>query len=159
MNGFLTGLEQATPTLRRYALAMLADRRDADAVVRTCLASAIGRPHESGEAARLRVWLFAMMYRELTARSRPRGQGRFSSSSGNKVSSAASTALSRAFDGLPLEQRSAMFLISVEDFSYAAVAEVMGMPISSIVNLLKGGREQLRQSVAAAAHGASPSEP
>ena len=78
------------------------------------------------------------------------------SSSGNNVGSAASTALSRAFSGLPLEQRSAMFLISVEDLSYAAAAEVMGMPTMAIVSLLKGGREQLRQAVGAS--GAPPTK-
>jgi RNA polymerase sigma-70 factor, ECF subfamily len=154
MNGFLTSLEQAVPALRRYAMAMLSDQRGADDAVRTCLARALDRPHESGEAARLRVWLLAMMYRELTARSRPRRRGLSSSSVGNIVSAVASTELSRAFGGLALEQRSAVFLISVEDLSYAAAGEVMGMPAKTVVNLLKGGREQLRQAVGAGVSGA-----
>jgi len=158
MNGFLTSLEQAVPALRRYALAMLSDQRGADDVVQTCLARALDRPLERSEAARLRVWLLAVMYRELLARSRPRRRGRFSSPIGNIVSAAASTELSRAFGGLPLEQRSAVFLISVEDLSYAAAAEVMGTSTMTIVNLLKGGREQLRQAVGAGASGVPPTE-
>ncbi len=156
MSGFLTSLEEAVPALRRYAVAMLSDQRDADHAVRACLARAIGRLHESGRADRLRVWLFAMLYRELAGRSRPRRHRLPSSSSGNNVSSAASTDLSRAFSGLSLEQRSAMFLISVEDLSYAAAAEVMGMPTMTVVSLLKGGREQLRQSAGAGAFGPPP---
>ena len=53
--------------MRRYALAMLPGGRDADDIVRRCLAKAIGRLHEAGDAAGMRVWLFAMMYRELPA--------------------------------------------------------------------------------------------
>jgi RNA polymerase sigma-70 factor (ECF subfamily) len=156
MNGFLASLEQAIPALRRYALAMLSDQRNADNVVRTCLARALNRPRDSGEAAGLRIWLLAMMYRELMAQSRSYRRGLFSSSIGNIVSARASTELSRAFSGLPLEQRSAMFLISVEDLSYAAAAEVMGMPAVTVVNLLKRGREQLRQAVGAGVSGSPP---
>jgi RNA polymerase sigma-70 factor (ECF subfamily) len=156
MNGFFTGLEETVPALRRYAMAMLSDQRDADDMVRTCLARAIGRRHESDEPGRLRLWLFSMMYREFTVRSRPRRWGQFSSSPGNNVSAAASTGLSRAFSGLRLEQRSAMFLISVENLSYAAAAEVMAMPTATIVELLKVGREELRQAVEAGASGLPP---
>ena len=151
MNGYLTSLEEAVPALRRYALAMLPSGRDADDIVRRCLAKAIGRLHEAGDAAGMRVWLFAMMYRELARRGRQRRWGRLLSSFGNNVSAMASTELARAFGGLPLEQRSAMFLISVEDFSYAAAAEVMGMPTMTLVDLLKAGREQLRRSTGAGA--------
>ena len=42
-------------------MAMLSDQRGADDAVRTCLARALDRPHKSGEAARLRVWLLAMI--------------------------------------------------------------------------------------------------
>jgi DNA-directed RNA polymerase specialized sigma24 family protein len=153
MNGFLTSLEEALPGLRRYALAMLSDQRDADNIVRTCLARALGRLSESGEAARLRIWLFAIMYRELATRSPPRRRRRLSSPHGNNVNPEASTELARAFSGLRLEQRSAMFLISVENLSYAAAAEVMAMPTAAIVELLKVGREELRQAVEAGASG------
>jgi DNA-directed RNA polymerase specialized sigma24 family protein len=156
MNGYLASLEEAVPGLRRYALAMLPGHREADDMVRRCLAKAIGRLHESGDAAGLRVWLFAMIYRELAHRWRQPRRGRLSSSFGNNVSSIASTELARAFGGLPLEQRSAMFLISVEDFSYAAAAEVMGLPTMTLVDLLKAGREQLRESTGAGASGPPP---
>lgn len=157
MNGFLASLEQAVPALRRYALAMLSDPRDADDAVRVCLARALDRPHESDEVARLRIRLLGVVYRELIARSRTR-RGILSSSIGNIVTGVASTELSRAFSGLPLEQRSAMFLISVEDLTYAAAAEVMGMPAVTLINVLKGAREQLRQAVGAGASGVPPAE-
>ena len=156
MNGFFTSLEEAVPDLRRYAMAMLSDQRDADHIVRTCLAGAISRLHEMGEVAKLRLWLFSMVYREFTVGSRPPRWGRFSSSHGNNVSAAASTGLTRAFSGLRLEQRSAVFLISVENLSYAAAAEVMAMPTAAIVELLKVGREELRQAVEAGASGLPP---
>jgi len=137
---------------------MLLDQRKADDAVRTCLAKALDRPLDPSDPARLRVWLLAVMYRELSSRSRPRRRGIFSSSIGNIVSAVASTELSRALGGLPLEQRSAVFLISVEDLSYAAAAEVMGTSTMTIVNLLKGGREQLRQAVGGGASGVPPTE-
>lgn len=45
---------------------------------------------------------------------------------------------------LPEEQRSVLLLISVEDLSYAQVAEVLAIPIGTVTSRLSRGRERLR---------------
>jgi RNA polymerase sigma-70 factor (ECF subfamily) len=53
--------------------------------------------------------------------------------------------LVRAFAELPEEQRSVLFLVSVEDLSYAETARVLGVPIGTVMSRLSRGRERLRQ--------------
>jgi DNA-directed RNA polymerase specialized sigma24 family protein len=155
MTGLFGSLEAMVPALRRYAAAMLADQGKADEVVQACVADAIGRLRTPLDGAELRVRLFGAVYRQLTARSRfqrPHGPSRWARTPDSPLTS---TELTGALSRLPLEQRSVIFLISVEDLSYAAVAEVMTMPIAAIMSLLGRAREQLRQSVGSGAF-ASP---
>jgi RNA polymerase sigma-70 factor (ECF subfamily) len=104
----------------------------------------------------LRARLFAGVYRQLITRlrhRRPRGSPSSARPGGDPTTS---TALTGALGQLPLEQRSVIFLISVEDLSYAAVAEVMGMPIAAVMSLLAAGRERLRQSMGGSGTSGSP---
>jgi RNA polymerase sigma-70 factor, ECF subfamily len=144
MIGLFGDIEAMVPALRRYAMAMLSDQGAADDAVQACLADAIGRPQTSRDETELRVRLLGAVYRRLAVQQRPwRG---ISSSPRTHSSRLAWTDLTRAFAKLTMEQRSVMFLVSVEDLPYAGVAEVMGMPVAKIMSLLAGGREQLRQS-------------
>lgn len=150
MTGLFGNLEAMVPALRRYAVAMLPEQGEADEVVLACLAEAIGRLRSPLDDAELRVRLFGAVYRRLTSRSRfrrPRGASPSTRAAGSPVTP---TELTRALGRLSLEQRSVIFLISVEDLPYAAVAEVMSMSVTAIMSLLAGGREQLRQSVGSA---------
>ena len=147
MTGLFGSLESMVPALRRYAGAMLLDQGEADQVVRACVTDAIGRLRAPVDDAALRIRLFAAVYGRLAARPRFRSRRGLSPSAQRADALIASTELTRALGRLPLEQRSVIFLLSVEDLSYAAVTEVMGMPITAIMSLLTSGREQLRQSV------------
>ena len=53
--------------------------------------------------------------------------------------------LLRALDELPEEQRSVLLLVSVEDLSYAEVAQVLGIPIGTVMSRLSRGRDRLQQ--------------
>jgi RNA polymerase sigma-70 factor (ECF subfamily) len=53
--------------------------------------------------------------------------------------------LLRGFAELPEEQRSALLLIAVEDFSYRETARVLGLPIGTVMSRVSRGRERLRQ--------------
>jgi RNA polymerase sigma-70 factor (ECF subfamily) len=53
----------------------------------------------------------------------------------------------RAFYAQPLVERQVLILTSVEDMSYAEVAEVLGIPVSSVMSYLTLGRERLRQEL------------
>jgi RNA polymerase sigma-70 factor (ECF subfamily) len=53
--------------------------------------------------------------------------------------------LLRGLDQLPVEQRTVILLVSVEDLSYAEAANVLGIPIGTVMSRLARGRERLRQ--------------
>ena len=53
--------------------------------------------------------------------------------------------LLRALKCLPLEQRTVVLLVSVEDLSYAEVARVLGIPIGTVMSRLFRARERLRE--------------
>ena len=53
--------------------------------------------------------------------------------------------LLRALNGLSEEQRSVLLLVTVEDLSYAQVAQVLGIPIGTVMSRLSRARERLRQ--------------
>ena len=52
--------------------------------------------------------------------------------------------LVRGLNRLPVEQRTVVLLISVEDLSYAEAAAVLGIPIGTVMSRLARGRERLR---------------
>jgi DNA-directed RNA polymerase specialized sigma24 family protein len=62
--------------------------------------------------------------------------------------------LQRAFAELPEEQRSVLFLVTVEDLSYGEAARVLGVPIGTVMSRLSRGPlpgwrlERMRQDAA-----------
>ena len=51
----------------------------------------------------------------------------------------------RALYALPEEQRQVLVLVAVEDLSYAEVAQVLGIPLGTVMSRLSRGRERLRR--------------
>lgn len=140
--------------LWRYSL-VLAGRRDVaeDLVQATCL-RALERAHQYEAGTRLDHWLFAILrsiwQNEIRARRIRQGEGVID----------AETALS--FDGerlaemnvlagqvlkevraLPEAQREAVFLVYVEGFAYREAAEVLAVPIGTIMSRLAAARTRL----------------
>lgn len=55
--------------------------------------------------------------------------------------------LLRALAALPEEQRTVLLLVSVEDLSYAAAAQVLDVPIGTVMSRLARGHEKLRRAI------------
>lgn len=158
MAGFLETLDALVPSLRRYVAIVRDDQRDADGLVQACLAAALDRLQGRRDDADPRVWLFAIVHNLAMSRARRGGVRRLFSLFGTNAGGDP-TAVGRrqglgepagpirALMRLPLEQRSVMFLVSVEELSYAAVAEVHGIPVATVISLLADGRDRLRQIV------------
>ncbi len=156
MSGTLTLIEANIPALRRYAAALLRNREDADDLVHDCLVRALARLHTRRDGADMRAWLFAIMHNLFIsqvrrARARPAGE---------PLDEAHEAAMSlradqenrlqwrdliRALNALPVEQRSVILLVSVEDLSYAEAASVLGIPVGTVMSRLARGRERLRR--------------
>jgi RNA polymerase sigma-70 factor (ECF subfamily) len=156
--GLLETLDASVPALRRYAAVLRDDQHNADGLVHACLAAALDRLHARRDDADPRVWLFGIMHNVAMSRSRRGGVRRLLASFRTNAD-ADPTAVDRRQDlgepvpviralmRLPLKQRSVMFLVSVEELSYAAVAEVHGIPAATVISLLADGRDRLREIV------------
>lgn len=150
-------MEACVPALRRYAGSLLRDRQEVDDLVHDCLVRALDQLHTRREDGDLRAWLFAIMHNLFISHAR-RNKTRGRTVSLDEVNEdglgmrATQEAhiqtrdLLRAVDGLPEEQRSVLLLVSVEDLSYAEVAQVLGIPIGTVMSRLSRARERLRQT-------------
>ena len=155
-SGVLTRIEACIPALRRYAAALLRNRDDADDLVHDCLVRALDKLHTRRDDADVRAWLFAIMHNLFVSQLR-RAKAR---PAGESIDETHESALSmrpdqenalqwrdlvRGLNALPVEQRSVILLVSVEDLSYADAATVLGVPIGTVMSRLARGRERLRQ--------------
>jgi RNA polymerase sigma-70 factor (ECF subfamily) len=152
----LTRIEACIPALRRYATALLRNRDEADDLVHDCLVRALDKLHTRRDEADVRAWLFTIMHNLFISQMRRRHARPAPESLDESHDSAASMRpaqedglhwrdLQRGLDRLPEEQRSVVLLVSVEDLSYAEAAQVLGVPIGTIMSRLARGRERLRQ--------------
>jgi RNA polymerase sigma-70 factor (ECF subfamily) len=149
-------IEAQIPGLRRFATSLLrGDRERADDLVQDTLERALSRWHLRRAGGNLRGWLYAILYNRFLSdqqRLRRRGpHGALSEESeipgvaGGQDSALEHRDLLRAFSALPEEQRSVLLLIAVEDLSYEEAAQVLGVPIGTVMSRLSRARERLRR--------------
>jgi RNA polymerase sigma-70 factor, ECF subfamily len=151
-------LEAHIPGLRRFARALLRGNREhADDLVQDSLERALSNWHRRRPEADLRSWVYTIVYhRFLTERRRQRKHGAYRSLTeyldndlpaidGGQGSALIHRDLMRGFAELPHEQRAVLLLVGVEDLSYRDAANVLGVPIGTVMSRLSRGRERLRQ--------------
>ena len=142
-------LERLIPSLRRYARGVMGDRSSADDMVQECLLRALDRERQfRGE--NLPGWVFAILVN--TCRSRMRSQkrqppvGDLAEVPGTAdADPAMRIALSGALAGLPEEQRQPLLLTSVEGFSYRETAEILDIPIGTVMSRIARARTALAE--------------
>ncbi len=150
-------IEAHIPGLRRFARQLLrGDSEGADDLVQDALERALSRWHMRRPEGDMRGWLYTILYhRFLTDRRREkRRNARLASTDfevggpdveGEQEAALVHRDLLRAFAGLPEEQRSVLFLVTVEDLSYSEAAQVLRVPIGTVMSRLSRGRERLRR--------------
>jgi RNA polymerase sigma-70 factor (ECF subfamily) len=140
--------------LRRYALALTRNVDQADALVQDTLAGAIESASAWDPRRDLRRWLFGIMHNVHVSVSRRRSletniAGQLTSITSDNVPAAqldevhfdeTMTALMK----LPEEQREVLALIGVEAFSYKDAAEMLGIPVGTVMSRLGRARDALR---------------
>jgi RNA polymerase sigma factor (sigma-70 family) len=158
LSGVVAGIEVCVPALRRYAYALLRDRQEVDDLVHDCLVRALDQLHTRREDGDMRAWMFSILHNLFISQARRlKTRGRMESLDNVHDSAASMRAsqddhmegrdLMRALDCLPVEQRTVLLLVSVEDLSYAAAARVIGVPVGTVMSRLSRAREALRQSI------------
>jgi RNA polymerase sigma-70 factor (ECF subfamily) len=144
------------PRLRRYARVLVRDPASADDLVQDCLERALGRIHLFQPGTNLRAWLFTIMHNlHVNARVRQARSPEIAVSPSSEHSEVVPGQggglllrdLERALAELPEEQRSVVLLIGLEGLSYRDAADVLGVPVGTVMSRLARGRERLRRLV------------
>jgi RNA polymerase sigma-70 factor (ECF subfamily) len=143
------------PRLRRYARALTRDSDQADDLVQDCLERAWGRLHLWRRGSNMRAWLFTIMH-NLHVNARRRQANRPDRAAlqeweiGGGVQPiqeqlAEFRSTVAALHRLPEDQRVVLLLVGLEGLTYRETAEVLALPIGTVMSRLARGRERLRQ--------------
>lgn len=152
----LSKLEENVPSLRRYAWTLLRNPSDADDLVQDCLLRALDRIDTLRTEGDLRPWLFAIMHNLYVSRwRRMRTRSHIAADSAEAdlavpASQPASAEMRDALRGLaqlPEDQRQVILLVAVEGFQYGEVANMLGVPIGTVMSRLSRARDRLRDFV------------
>lgn len=154
MQAFLDQIELSVPALRRYARALTRNADQADDLVQDCLERAIRKQGLWRPSGPLQAWLFRMLlniYRnDLRSRRRQSGNVPIDSLIVEPSVAAAQPGrialgeMARAIDALPQDQREALLLVVLEGLSYAEAAQVIGIPVGTLMSRLGRARAALR---------------
>lgn len=145
--------------LYRFALSLAKNRDEAMDLTQQTFARWAEKGHGLRETSKAKSWLFTVLYREfLNTR---RHQDRESTSSDEGF-----------FDDIPAEERSAqtaadgqdamtalqqidptfrapLVLFYLENHSYLEIAEILGVPVGTVMSRISRGKEQLRRKLTA----------
>lgn len=141
------------PRLRRFARALAGTTHDADDLVQAALEKALSRLDQFQPGSRLDSWMFRIMqttWIDSLRRRRPTdpiddtviqlpgGDGREA-----VIDRLRLVALSRAMQRLPEEQRAVLAAVAIEGMSYQEAAELLGVPIGTVMSRLARARARL----------------
>src|SRR5262245_8427392 len=140
------------PRLRRYARALLGDDGEADDLIQDTLERALARLQQWRDGENPRKWLFSILHNlhvdGLRRKSRRPPHVGLESIGADQSAPAADGAsgrdLDRALQLLSGEQRKVVLLVGLEGLSYAETAEVLDIPVGTVMSRLARGRERLR---------------
>lgn len=155
MADFADQLASHIPRLRRYARALTHNAAWADDLVQDTLERALGRRWLYRANSNMTAWLFTMLYRLYL---NDAARSRLSAAAPDDAPEAATSPdhaarldMQRALARLSPEHRAVVALIGLEQLSYKEAAEILGVPIGTVMSRLMRGRERLRQLLDGAA--------
>jgi len=148
-------LEPQIPGLRRYAWALLREDEAADDLVQDTLERAIRYWPKRRRDGDLKAWLFAIernLFIDALRQRKKQGvqvevealedaPAPTETPEGHAVLRDVLTGL----DALPEEQRSVLLLVGVEDLSYEQAAQVLDVPLGTVMSRLSRARGRLRE--------------
>jgi RNA polymerase sigma factor (sigma-70 family) len=157
MEDMITQVEPMIPALRRYARSLCGDLETADDVVQDCLEKVVAN-WSGRQADNPRSWVFAILHNVSVNRLRQRSRwGRTvqladlpegaQTQQANQDDALYGKEVLAATEALTEEHRSVLLLVSVEGLTYAEAAEVLGVPIGTVMSRLTRARENLRKQL------------
>lgn len=152
-------LEAMRPRLYRLAFAWCHDASLADDLAQETLAKALGRGEQLRESASLESWLFAILNNCWRDHLRRRKEfvdveeldelilAHDDGPERRYVRRQATLRVRDAIASLPLAQRQVITLVDVEECSYAQVAQVLAVPVGTVMSRLARARQAIRQTL------------
>lgn len=147
-------LRELLPRLRRFAYWLTRDSSNADDLVQSTMERALSRWDSRRDDTALRPWLFAIAYRQfLDGKRRARRYAGVldflrGGSAGEQPSverEVIAQSAVQALELLPEEQRHLLLWVSVEGLSYREVANLLEIPIGTVMSRLSRARAALRR--------------
>ncbi|MBA4264170.1 MAG: RNA polymerase subunit sigma-70 [Comamonadaceae bacterium] len=159
MNDFREELVELLPRLRRFAYGLAAHREDADDLVQAACERALERVEQWTPGTRLDSWMFRIIqnlwFDRLRSR-KVRGEQHDESvlehqtdENAHRVVEVRDTFahVSAQLDALKPEHRAVLMLVCVEDHSYKEAAELLQVPVGTVMSRLARARLQLQDNL------------
>jgi RNA polymerase sigma-70 factor (ECF subfamily) len=147
MSDFADALALQIPRLRRYARALTHDVALADDLVQDTLERALRRSWMFRINSNLTAWLFTILYR-LYLNSVTRQPIHVDEADAPEPAASQDVGLQldmrRALERLSPEHRAVIVLIGLEQVSYKEAADILDIPLGTVMSRLARAREQLR---------------
>ncbi len=140
--------------LRRYAMSLVRNADDAEDLVNDALVRAYERHESFHDDGNLRRWLFSILHNTHIDRVRRRKfAARRDAIVADMVDPVVESGqeqtvrlrqLRAAFSSLPEDQRQALHLVAIEEFTYQEAADLLGVPVGTLMSRLSRARARLR---------------
>ncbi|KZD03356.1 sigma-70 family RNA polymerase sigma factor [Oceanibaculum pacificum] len=144
--------------LRRYAIALTGDPIDADDLVQESVARVLAKIEEGAEVRNLRTYLFSTLHNlRMDQLSRKRITGiqvpledvaAKLSSPANQQARLLGQDMADSLAKLPEQQREILLLIGLEGASYQDAADILEIPLGTVMSRVSRARETLRRLMA-----------
>jgi RNA polymerase sigma-70 factor (ECF subfamily) len=151
---FAQAIAAQLPRLRRYATALAGNGAVADDLVQDCVERALSREGTLRDASRLGAWLRTILYSIYISALRERQRRGIAVAVDELADDLVLTAprgdegavrdLVRAMATLSPDHRQILVLVGVEGMSYREVAELLDLPVGTVMSRLARARERLR---------------
>jgi RNA polymerase sigma-70 factor, ECF subfamily len=159
-NRFGDQLIAVLPRLRRFARGLTGSAVEADDLVQAACERALARQHQFQEGTRFDSWMFRIVQtiwidqirsRDVRKEAAEFAEERLGSDEPVRRVEArlALDEVRRAFDRLPPDQRVVLSLVTVDGLSYREAAEVVRVPVGTIMSRLARARIALQQQLEA----------
>jgi RNA polymerase sigma-70 factor (ECF subfamily) len=154
------GLAAELKRLWRFGLVLSRNRDAAEDLVQSTCVRALERSHQFTPGTRLDRWLFSILHsiwiNEIRARRVRQGAGQVDAETNLVFDGAAAVETNilagqvlKKVEALPDAQRETVFLVYVEGLTYREAAEILGIPIGTVMSRLAAARAKLADGGAA----------
>lgn len=159
-------LTAVLPRLRRFGLTLTGSAADTDDLIQNTCERALRHSDQLREANRADAWLYGIMrnlwidemrHRKIRRHDQIEAASDVIGDDGQATVDGriALAAVRRTMNLLPADQRTVLMLVCVDGLSYKEAAEVLGIPVGTVMSRLSRGRQDLHERLSAPARGAS----